>query len=382
MPPASFPVISTQRRHFTRCSLRLLPWTLLANTLLSLLLTGVLWSWSRPGLAFVLCQLYGCAIYLCLLPAMYAHCSYRPIVVRVLLLLLGVPLGIVLGHFAVMLSIGYDSFAGYTDSAPPSALVIGVSMLGFALIYFDGRWRLEEQRRHTERIERALIEARLRTMQTQIEPCFVSRVLRSVGALLEASPLQAKALLAHLNDYLRASLLLGRGHAGALGTEFSRLYAYVHLLIAQMGSPCRLHLDCPADCETLSLPPMLLQPTVEQILNMGILTTGESPQGCEMALSARRQSDMLELSLRWTRQASDPFDLAALEQGLVPVRERLDELFGQRAALHIEVDQRPDMQIRLRIPIEEQLILRDPPKGVSPTAWRAPESPQPHASAP
>lgn len=176
--------------------------------------------------------------------------------------------------------------------------------------------------------EKRQIEAHLSLLQAQIEPHFLFNTLANVSALIDSQPALAKNLLEALNRYLRASLAHARASGGTLGNEIDMLRAYLEILGIRMAERLTYSIDVPDDLRALPLPPMLIQPLVENALKHGLEPLAE---GGHIAISARSEEGRLHVEVRDTGRG---FGNAPSEGvGLSNVRARLQALFDHAGKL-------------------------------------------------
>lgn len=207
-------------------------------------------------------------------------------------------------------------------------------------------------RQRAAELERQGIEAQLKALQAQIEPHFLFNTLANLDALIQSDPARARALLAHLNDYLRATLAATRREANTLADEFALLRGYLEVQRVRMGERLRFSLELPEALAQADLPPLLLQPLVENALKHGIEPKVE---GGEVRVSAREEQGQLLLEVADTgrghaapRRAGEP-DTRGTGVGLANVRARLAAAF---AGARFEAGPNPagGYTVRLSIP--------------------------------
>jgi len=133
---------------------------------------------------------------------------------------------------------------------------------------------------------------------------------------------------------LRATLAASRSGSHALADEFERIGDYLALMAVRMGPRLNVRIDLPDALRTLPVPPLLLQPLVENCIQHAL---EPKVQGGRIDLSAARDADALVLRVRDTGigLANVPASNGT-KFGLRQVRERLAALYGTRASLTLE----------------------------------------------
>ncbi|MFZ6779747.1 sensor histidine kinase [Undibacterium sp. Ji83W] len=221
--------------------------------------------------------------------------------------------------------------------------VVFVSTAGLVfLVYMRGRMALMEMR--TQTALRAAAENQLKLLESQLEPHMLFNTLANLRVLIGLDPPRAQEMLDHLTDFLRATLEASRNNTHTLAAEFSRIEDYLTLMQIRMGSRLRQHLDLPPELGSLMVPPLLLQPLVENAIKHGLDPVLD---GGRIQLTARCEADMLVLSVRDTgiglgdmsrhdgHGIEDTKDTAGTHFGLQQVRERLLALYGKAGSLEL-----------------------------------------------
>ncbi len=203
----------------------------------------------------------------------------------------------------------------------------------------------EEQLRNLE-AEKSRVEMQLRLLQAQTEPHFLFNTLAHVLALIDTQPERGKAMLATLIDYLRRSLQHARTIQATLGDELAIIGAYLDILRIRMGERLQVHIEVPEELARLPLPPMLLQPLVENAIKHGLEPKIE---GGELWISARGEGGVLVLEVADSGLGfSGAYSGTGV--GLANLRERLAALFGKAASLELEERTGGGVLARLRLP--------------------------------
>jgi signal transduction histidine kinase len=209
--------------------------------------------------------------------------------------------------------------------APYGARPLGtIAFTAFAGIvvtaFFINRERVAQLRLRAETVERGAAEARLRLLQAQIEPHFLFNTLANLHTLIGSDPARAQKMLEHLNDYLRATLSATRRAEGTLGDEFALLRGYLEVLAIRMGPRLAFTLTLPEELSAIPIPPMLLQPLVENAVKHGL---EPKIDGGRIDVSARREGGMLVITIADTGLGLNGPSTAGTGLGLANVRERL-----------------------------------------------------------
>ncbi|MBL8389489.1 MAG: histidine kinase [Hydrogenophaga sp.] len=261
--------------------------------------------------------------------------------------------------YAVGTAIG-DEYAGRStwDMIGQSPLrllgfwVSGMVISGFFVLGFQQRARAEDLRRQAT-------EARLKLLETQLEPHMLFNTLANLRVLIQTDPPRAVAMLDRLNDYLRATLRGSRtdpaSGAHTLADECARLNDYLELMAVRMGPRLSFGFELPEELRAHPVPPLLLQPLVENAIRHGLEPRIE---GGRIDVRARREGGMLRLDIADTGVGMDPTDEAPLHDGgfgLAQVRERVASLPG--GAGRVEVDSRPGAgtTVRLTLPLHPSI---------------------------
>lgn len=247
-------------------------------------------------------------------------------------LLVGTVLGAGLGSLLGDLLTGRSS-AGMVFDHPrgPLALLFVALVPGVAAtLYFHGRGRLAATEARVQQAQREAAENQLRLLESQLEPHMLFNTLANLRVLIALDPPRAQAMLDQLIAFLRATLNASRVGRHALAAEFSRLADYLALMQVRMGDRLQMRLDLPDVLATLAVPPLLLQPLVENAIKHGL---EPKIDGGRIEVRAAREGDQLVLTVRDTGVGLAAPASAGTHFGLQQVRDRLSTLYGTAASL-------------------------------------------------
>lgn len=152
----------------------------------------------------------------------------------------------------------------------PGAL-IGFSIIVLALWFGDGLAERRRQAVHQANLERALAESRLRALQLQLQPHFLFNALNTIASRLHDDPMHADRLIGRLADLLRVSYRRNDAALVPFREELVLLDAYAELMRARFGQLLRLEVDRGTVPDDAQVPPLLLQPLVENAVRHGRL---------------------------------------------------------------------------------------------------------------
>jgi sensor histidine kinase YesM len=140
-------------------------------------------------------------------------------------------------------------------------------------------------------------------------------------------------MLDQLIAFLRATLDGSRATRHPLGAEFSRTRDYLALMQVRMEDRLRTHFDLPETLADVPVPPLLLQPLVENAIKHGL---EPSVTGGRIEVRALREGDCLTLTVRDTGVGLGQLVTRGTSFGLQHVRERLATVYGGAASLSLD----------------------------------------------
>ena len=261
---------------------------------------------------------------------------FSPYVGAIPITAIGLVIGMLLGGTLV---VGRPLFFFAEDY---STFLLGVffGVLGF--VVFSTRARLKDTAAQlaqaqlkTAQQEKVLVETELKLLQAQIEPHFLFNTLSNVASLIRNDPDTAESTLLNLTTLLRASLNRTRQGNTTFGQELDIAKAYLEINAIRMHNRLTYTVDVPDQLRVQPLPPLLVQPLIENAIKHGI---DPQEEGGEIHLAARESADALIIEVRDTGQglvAAQDHQQPGTRTGLQNVRERLRALYGDKAQLSL-----------------------------------------------
>ena len=325
------PIIYTK----TRLAAYMLVWVLIGGLLTSLLrMPGTLTLGESAELAAPLCLLYA---FFCLTP--WYMCRHLPLVTTN-------PLKVIVQHLAAALLAcgiwvklanvfarqGMHANARFQMEVPH---LVAVGLLLYTVSVAAHYVHLAQQAsRDAELLAR---DAELRALKAQINPHFLFNSLNSITALTMVDPAKAREMCILLSDFLRNTLGLGEREAISWREELALSRTYLDVEQVRFGSRLRVEIAVDEDCSECMVPPLVLQPLVENAVKHGIATMVE---GGLIRVEGHVVKGSMEVSVA---NDFDPDSPSPRRNGLGlrNVRSRLATRFGDAASLtaHVENNQ-------------------------------------------
>ncbi|MFV0349758.1 MAG: LytS/YhcK type 5TM receptor domain-containing protein [Halodesulfovibrio sp.] len=204
---------------------------------------------------------------------------------------------------------------------------------------------------------RMLAHAEIRRLQAQINPHFLFNSLNTIAAFCRTNSDKARELLLDLSRYMRRNLDSSRGFI-PLSDELEQVQSYLAIEQARFGDRIRVQMDVAPGCESWPVPPLLIQPIVENGVKHGIARREE---GGLIQLSISRQGDELCVAVLDNGVGMAPEQVEhlitprAMESasegiGVMNCHQRLAQMFGPEYGLHIDSLPGQGTQVLFRIP--------------------------------
>ncbi|HMA10096.1 MAG TPA: histidine kinase, partial [Ramlibacter sp.] len=270
-------------------------------------------------------------------------------------------LGLVVGGIAVGYLLGtrladqFCSVFGWYASAGPvdrnaelrsSILITALSGIAGSYYFYSVNRSAYFERKMAEERKHAN-EARLKLLETQLEPHMLFNTLANLRALIGVDAPRAQGMLDHMIAYLRATLDASRATTHSLQAEFDRLQDYLELMQIRLGPRLQYQLLLPRELAQHPVPALLLQPLVENSIKHGL---EPKVDGGHILVSAIRDGDRLVLQVQDTGLGESASGNGN-GFGLAQVRERLATLYGDQADADFKAVPGTGATATLRLPI-------------------------------
>jgi two-component system, LytTR family, sensor kinase len=226
-----------------------------------------------------------------------------------------------------LLDRGYNTFADFF------VIYLGIVVAAHAYTYF-----VRGQRQELERLQlrQSLAQSELQALRAQLHPHFLFNTLQGVSTLIDSAPSTAQRMLMLLASLLRTVLKHGSADLVSLRKELEFAHAYLELERMRFGKRLVLRWDVGSNAYDALIPPLLLQPLIENAVMHGIANARE---GGWIELSAKLQDSQLVVCIR---NSVAGISAPGLRVGLGNVRARLKYLYAEDARLEFQLN--PDTQ--------------------------------------
>lgn len=225
-------------------------------------------------------------------------------------------------------------------SVPPYAVIplsiwitYAFALLGWSLLYFSihGWSSLERERRRAAEAEGMAQSARLRALQSQLQPHFLFNTLNSISALVVDGRLDAAlSMISRLSDFLRISLQTSDTPQIPVASEMEFIRHYLDIQKIRFGDRLTFRLDVVPAALPALVPTLLLQPLVENAVQHGVLPHKE---GGSVSIAIHTDARTLKLRIEDDGPGLRDSPTPQFGVGLSNTASRLDELYGDQAKL-------------------------------------------------
>lgn len=214
----------------------------------------------------------------------------------------------------------------------------------YLLITFEASQRAEQKALELQVLGR---EAELKVLRAQIDPHFLFNSLNSINALITADPAGARRMCVLLAEFLRGCLKLGSAERISLDEEIQLAQHYLSIEKVRLGSRLTIETDVESTCKKCLVPPLILQPLIENAITHGV---SRMLEGGTVRIEARQHGDAVRIVVE------NPFEAKTgtkngIGLGIKNVRMRLANLFNSDAQVNLK-DDGGQFRIELHMPCD------------------------------
>ncbi len=260
---------------------------------------------------------------------------------------------------------GWETTSRIVSSDAGWTLLMGFWLFGLitgASYVIRGEHRNREQQKATERADALRVQAELEALRARLHPHFLFNTLHGLKSLVRRDPARAEAAIERLGDLLR-SLLERGGEVDRVPLEEELDFVREYLALERLRLESRLRVVERIDADSLEcgVPPLILQPLVENAIRHGIAPRA---QGGTVRLTTRLRNGDLVVRVSDDGPGAAGADLETAQGlGLRTVRQRLEAGYAGCAGLEIVTAPGDGFAVTLSLPAEAAVLRRDPPDG-------------------
>ncbi len=244
----------------------------------------------------------------------------------------GVPLCCVVVSWPLGLWLAGSNMAIFRPRPGAADVWAGMILFALMLVVVFYVFFASAARRHDA--ERRATEAQLRLLQGQIEPHFLFNTLANVISLMDHDLPKARRVLLSFTEYLRSSLGSLRRDEGPLAQELDLAENYLRLAQARMEDRLRYSIEADPRARAVPVPPLLLQPLVENAVVHGL---EPAIDGGQVRLRAQLDGRWLVLEVHDDGGGLGTAPPRGIGHGMAldNVRNRLQSRYGSAASLEL-----------------------------------------------
>jgi sensor histidine kinase YesM len=224
--------------------------------------------------------------------------------------------------------------------------LIYIIQFGFFHAY-EYHLQIKRQKEIEASLRQAALQSELTAIKAQLNPHFLYNVFNTISASVPPEMEHTREMIATLADMFRYQLRASKEDFVKLKDELTFVEKYLSLEKVRFGSHLTTHFSINEGIENLLVPPMILQPLVENAIKHGI-----SPkiEGGELRVKIEQKVDTLRCEVSDTGVGSADYQhLFGKGIGLTNTQLRLEKMFGQR--LHVEGNVPNGLKVWFEIPI-------------------------------
>jgi sensor histidine kinase YesM len=234
------------------------------------------------------------------------------------------------------------------------AVIVGLIIFNYERLRDEieaGYRALAENRVREERLRELATRSELKALRAQINPHFLFNALNSISALVSVDPEAAHATIERLAGVFRRTLLVSERESVPLGHELELVDAYLDIERARFGRRLVVQESVAPEARALPVPPLILQPVVENAIRHGVSPRVE---GGTIRIEATVDGGRLILAVQDDGAGIEESRLKKIMSkghGLRNVRERLSTRFGDGDWLVVRSEQGKGTRVELTIPV-------------------------------
>lgn len=211
------------------------------------------------------------------------------------------------------------------------SLLVSTVMASLNLLLGRLRTHIEQKVIENRQLREMEVQTRLASLQGKVNPHFLFNTLNTLLSLVRRDPDRAEALILQLSELYRGVLQLPEQGRIPLGRELELVRRYLEIEQLRLGGRLEFHIEAEPGVAELLLPPLLVEPLVENAVKHGI---APKPGGGCIRISARGAEGLLVVRVEDDGEGVGSGSGAG-GFGTYGIRERLRLQYGEAARLRL-----------------------------------------------
>jgi two-component sensor histidine kinase len=206
-----------------------------------------------------------------------------------------------------------------------------------------------ERERRTLELETRLTQANLQALKMQLQPHFLFNTLNAISSLIHENPRAADDMIGSLSQFLRTTLTVSAKDEISLGAELEFLEHYLEIQQTRFGDRLIICREIEAGAPDALVPPLILQPLVENAIHHGI---EPRETGGTLTIRAARKNGALHLEISDDGKGFSGGQLLRPGNGvgLSNTEARLQTLYGKNHQFKLMANQPTGASVTIEIP--------------------------------
>jgi two-component system LytT family sensor kinase len=227
-------------------------------------------------------------------------------------------------------------YLDFLERSMPLRFDLALVMLSFQVVITWLLGLLDEQKqveRHRDEVQALAREAELGKLRQQLQPHFLFNSLNSISALAGSDPSQARKMIQQLSDFLRGTIRKDETKPVTVSEELAQLQLYLDIEKVRFGHRLTVDISTAEGCENMMVPPMLLQPVVENAIKFGLYGTVDT---VVIRVLVHCEEGLLVISVTNPFDPTESGHSAGTGFGLNSLARRLFLLYGRADLLELK----------------------------------------------
>ncbi len=231
-------------------------------------------------------------------------------------------------------------------------LVVSVVIVVIMAAFYQLRGRLAIKDQEYRQLENLQTRTQLAVLQARINPHFLFNTLSTILDLIYKSPQKAETVVLNLSDIYREVLTRSGNERITLEKELDLVRKYLEIEKIRMDERLNYTIECPEMFRSFQVPPLLLEPIVENAVIHGIAPRKE---GGRVTIRVEKKGENCSIVVEDTGQGmgTKTGDIPG-GFGIFSVRERLKLIYGEKAVFEAGPGPEGGTRVVMEVPYEHR----------------------------